>query len=93
MIDNLSAGARWAQGEMWEPLGNVVPLPPKYEILASHARVDWGYRDGQHYFRVKGQRAWYLDISMPHDIARQVARGRLADNLPGAYRPVDKRGK
>jgi len=90
-----SAGQAWAQGEMWEPEGNVVPLTPRNDVKMKHRDVEWGFRDGQHYFRRKGQRDWYLDVSMPDDIANKVARGVLARGLPGAqaYRMKKDGGK
>lgn len=91
-----SAGQAWAQGEMWEPVyENVAPLRPLRLVTMRHDEIEWGNRDGEFYFRRKGERVWYRDMSDHEHISRGKVYGRIATNLPGgaAYRPVDKKDK
>ena len=50
---------------------------------------------GDFYFRAKGSRVWYRDVSGHEDIQSGLVRGELARNLPGAgaYRPIEKKRK
>jgi hypothetical protein len=99
-----SAGDYWAQGDMLEPISppgerrNVVDFPvkgiPRFLTMAVRG-VEWGTRDGQMYFRCKGARHWYRDVSMPDQISQGMVMGELATNLPGAaaYKPLDTKKK
>jgi hypothetical protein len=62
----------------------------KYATTAAR-NVEWGQRSGDFYWRVKGDRVWYRDISTHEDVTSGIARGELAQNLPGsqAYKIVD----
>jgi hypothetical protein len=67
-------------------------LQPKY-MTVHVSKVDWGQRDGLMFWRIRGERAWYLDVTKPEDETTGMVRGQLATNLPGAkaFTPKDKR--
>lgn len=90
-----SAGEAWRQGDMWEPEGsNVVPLhhAAKRYVTLRHDQVEWGQRGEDFYFRQKGTRVWYKDVSGHEHVSAGMVCGELATNLPGAgaYKPIEK---
>lgn len=54
--------------------------------------VEWGEKNNVLYWRVKGTRLWYRDITAEEDEGTGLVRGEVATNLPGAsaYKPVEK---
>ena len=67
---------------------------PRY-ACASHQNVEWGARGSDMFWRVRGTRAWYRDISEPADIQSGLVRGEFAVSLPGsqAFKIVEGKGK
>jgi len=51
---------------------------------ASHGSVEWGARGDTMYWRVKGSRTWYRDITDALDLQSGLVRGEFAETLPGA---------
>lgn len=80
-----------------EPINGESFRPPKTVTRASAYRstatqnVDWGERDGQLYWRIKGDRVWYRDVSTQDDFKMGMVRGQFDETLPGAraFKPVD----
>lgn len=64
---------------------------PRY-MSVSMNEVEWGARGSTMYWRVKGSRAWYLDITNADDIKIGMVRGEIATNLPGSSAYVPKEG-
>jgi len=68
---------------------------PKY-ITADLTQVEWGERNGELYWRLKGSRHWYLDTSTERDMSIGQVRGEFAA-LGGAFKPTpppeDPRGE
>lgn len=56
---------------------------PRY-ATAAHNSVEWGARGTDMFWRIRGQRAWYRDISEPGDIQSGLVRGEFAETLPGS---------
>jgi len=56
---------------------------PRY-ASASTREVEWGQRDHLLYWRAKGSRAWYRDVSTQHDLNIGMVRGEFEKTLPGA---------
>jgi len=83
--------AAQAKASAWSPLGLWTKEEPDHEMVAHHMDVEWGERDKVIYWRIKGERAWYRDVSDHKDIQRGKVRGFLASELPGAYKPRGKR--
>lgn len=51
---------------------------------AAHLSVEWGARGDVMFWRVKGSRTWYRDITKPVDLQCGLVRGEFEDTLPGA---------
>jgi gamma-glutamylcyclotransferase (GGCT)/AIG2-like uncharacterized protein YtfP len=77
----------------------VLPLNVPRFMTARHHEVEWGQRSDELFFRLKGSRTWYKDVSGHDDIQAGMVRGEFEQSLPGAqaFTPVDgkkpKKGK
>lgn len=56
---------------------------PRY-ATAAHQSVDWGARGDVIFWRVKGSRTWYRDVTAPVDLQCGLVRGVFEETLPGA---------
>jgi len=62
------------------------PIPvPQFVTLSTRA-VEFGQRDGESFFRAKGTRTWYRELSGD----ASLVRGELAQNLPGSKAFIPK---
>jgi hypothetical protein len=70
-------------------------IVPRY-ATAAHHNVEWGKRSDTLYWRIKGDRTWYRDISGHDDIQSGLVRGEFESTLPGAqaFKVIDnQKGK
>lgn len=53
--------------------------------------VEWGERENTLFWRVKGERTWYRDVSTQDDLGSGLVRGEFEESLPGAraFRVID----
>jgi hypothetical protein len=70
-------------------LANMPVTVPRY-LTASHHEVEWGQKEGDIFWRIKGERVWYRDVSSHEDIQSGLVRGEFEPRLPGAqaYKPM-----
>jgi hypothetical protein len=63
---------------------------PRY-VTASLEAIEWGLRGQDMFWRIKGSKTWYRDISEEADMGSGLVRGEIA--TPGnAFKPVDRKG-